>query len=150
MIRRPPRSTRTDTLFPYTTLFRSRWPGHLGTLPLPNRALREAGGLPGAAAAAAAERSAGAADPAPWPRRAAVPVRRRHRLRLLHLQRRHAGDGRSRPAAAPAGGGDPARHPDRGGRQRDLLARAEAAADPNAGRPERGWAASLTRRCGPA
>src|SRR3546814_5647524 len=26
MIRRPPRSTRTDTLFPYTTLFRS----HLG------------------------------------------------------------------------------------------------------------------------
>src|SRR3546814_4142314 len=29
MIRRPPRSTRTDTLFPYTTLFRSlpyHWP----------------------------------------------------------------------------------------------------------------------------
>src|SRR3546814_8175895 len=27
MIRRPPRSTRTDTLFPYTTLFRSpSWP----------------------------------------------------------------------------------------------------------------------------
>src|SRR3546814_3764227 len=27
MIRRPPRSTRTDTLFPYTTLFRSGlWP----------------------------------------------------------------------------------------------------------------------------
>src|SRR3546814_960662 len=25
MIRRPPRSTRTDTLFPYTTLFRSDW-----------------------------------------------------------------------------------------------------------------------------
>src|SRR3546814_5485362 len=25
MIRRPPRSTRTDTLFPYTTLFRSHW-----------------------------------------------------------------------------------------------------------------------------
>src|SRR3546814_4277455 len=25
MIRRPPRSTRTDTLFPYTTLFRSSW-----------------------------------------------------------------------------------------------------------------------------
>src|SRR3546814_17948936 len=25
MIRRPPRSTRTDTLFPYTTLFRSVW-----------------------------------------------------------------------------------------------------------------------------
>src|SRR3546814_7970983 len=27
MIRRPPRSTRTDTLFPYTTLFRSVHPG---------------------------------------------------------------------------------------------------------------------------
>src|SRR3546814_1216093 len=27
MIRRPPRSTRTDTLFPYTTLFRSH-PAH--------------------------------------------------------------------------------------------------------------------------
>src|SRR3546814_13475688 len=26
MIRRPPRSTRTDTLFPYTTLFRSPTP----------------------------------------------------------------------------------------------------------------------------
>src|SRR3546814_12061616 len=26
MIRRPPRSTRTDTLFPYTTLFRSPMP----------------------------------------------------------------------------------------------------------------------------
>src|SRR3546814_14732858 len=26
MIRRPPRSTRTDTLFPYTTLFRSDFP----------------------------------------------------------------------------------------------------------------------------
>src|SRR3546814_20099847 len=26
MIRRPPRSTRSDTLFPYTTLFRSRLP----------------------------------------------------------------------------------------------------------------------------
>src|SRR3546814_17294691 len=30
MIRRPPRSTRTDTLFPYTTLFRSAM---LGALP---------------------------------------------------------------------------------------------------------------------
>src|SRR3546814_3164712 len=29
MIRRPPRSTRTDTLFPYTTLFRSQQAGHL-------------------------------------------------------------------------------------------------------------------------
>src|SRR3546814_20408685 len=29
MIRRPPRSTRTDTLFPYTTLFRSLVPAGL-------------------------------------------------------------------------------------------------------------------------
>src|SRR3546814_17484005 len=28
MIRRPPRSTRTDTLVPYTTLFRSQAPSH--------------------------------------------------------------------------------------------------------------------------
>src|SRR3546814_11864773 len=33
MIRRPPRSTRTDTLFPYTTLFRSRFvPGDEGLI----------------------------------------------------------------------------------------------------------------------
>src|SRR3546814_3877752 len=34
MIRRPPRSTRTDTLFPYTTLFRSppRKRKHMGSL----------------------------------------------------------------------------------------------------------------------
>src|SRR3546814_20265058 len=30
MIRRPPRSTRTDTLFPYTTLFRSQAVDRLG------------------------------------------------------------------------------------------------------------------------
>src|SRR3546814_3366326 len=37
MIRRPPRSTRTDTLFPYTTLFRSccRWAGGCGERGLP-------------------------------------------------------------------------------------------------------------------
>src|SRR3546814_1308759 len=32
MIRRPPRSTRTDTLFPYTTRFRSLQPGVPATL----------------------------------------------------------------------------------------------------------------------
>src|SRR3546814_8231330 len=32
MIRRPPRSTRTDTLFPYTTLFRSRGVGRMAGL----------------------------------------------------------------------------------------------------------------------
>src|SRR3546814_11387083 len=40
MIRRPPRSTRTDTLFPYTTLFRSYPRGH------ELRRDRQAGGRP--------------------------------------------------------------------------------------------------------
>src|SRR3546814_15037550 len=34
MIRRPPRSTRTDTLFPYTTLFRSPLVADRALLPL--------------------------------------------------------------------------------------------------------------------
>src|SRR3546814_4784670 len=37
MIRRPPRSTRTDTLFPYTTLFRSFW-----VVPLDDRCMARA------------------------------------------------------------------------------------------------------------
>src|SRR3546814_6304197 len=32
MLRRPPRSTRTDTLFPYTTLFRSALPSGFSNL----------------------------------------------------------------------------------------------------------------------
>src|SRR3546814_12704003 len=35
MIRRPPRSTRTDTLFPYTTLFRSASPAGRSAPPCP-------------------------------------------------------------------------------------------------------------------
>src|SRR3546814_17014921 len=42
MIRRPPRSTRTDTLFPYTTLFRS--PDYVFDLTRPGLALY--GGVP--------------------------------------------------------------------------------------------------------
>src|SRR3546814_3342383 len=38
MIRRPPRSTRTDTLFPYPTLFRSAGAGSVGAGPRPGRA----------------------------------------------------------------------------------------------------------------
>src|SRR3546814_15426883 len=37
MIRRPPRSTRTDTRFPYTTLFRSRHPRGGGDPWIPGR-----------------------------------------------------------------------------------------------------------------
>src|SRR3546814_3197028 len=44
MIRRPPRSTRTDTLFPYTTLFRSDRSHEGGDLPaLIGRSERELG-----------------------------------------------------------------------------------------------------------
>src|SRR3546814_9723855 len=44
MDRRPPRSTRTDTLFPYTTLFRSDRTGRASTSPCPPAR----GGAPGA------------------------------------------------------------------------------------------------------
>src|SRR3546814_20514836 len=44
MIRRPPRSTRTDTLFPYTTLFRSGREAPVREHPWPQPALDE---LPG-------------------------------------------------------------------------------------------------------
>src|SRR3546814_3367136 len=40
MLRLPPRSTRTDTLFPYTTLFRSPGPAPPGFLPTAYQARR--------------------------------------------------------------------------------------------------------------
>src|SRR3546814_3451464 len=40
MIRPPPRSTRTDTLFPYTTLFRSTHPLVVGRNHVPRRVRR--------------------------------------------------------------------------------------------------------------
>src|SRR3546814_13334426 len=43
MLRRPPRSTRTDTLFPYTTLFRS--PGS-GSYPAPRQGREPAPAIP--------------------------------------------------------------------------------------------------------
>src|SRR3546814_17494806 len=46
MIRRPPRSTRTDTLFPYTTLFRST-EIELGDLDAAARAIDRGLALPG-------------------------------------------------------------------------------------------------------
>src|SRR3546814_9176659 len=45
MIRRPPRSTRTDTLFPYTTLFRSVFGGGIRFAdPIVDTALATVGG----------------------------------------------------------------------------------------------------------
>src|SRR3546814_7616027 len=40
MIRRPPRSTRTDTLFPYTTLFRSFLGGAVDTVDIIARVVK--------------------------------------------------------------------------------------------------------------
>src|SRR3546814_3397684 len=52
MVRRPLRSTRTDTLFPYTTLFRSLRPGQRHRHPRigqrRRQALAELGDVPGA------------------------------------------------------------------------------------------------------
>src|SRR3546814_18344241 len=44
MIRRPPRSTRTDTLFPYTTLFRSARAGGDGDIDGQRPGAQRAGG----------------------------------------------------------------------------------------------------------
>src|SRR3546814_13323138 len=60
MIRRPPRSTRTDTLFPYTTLFRSIVPGGKAALPEAVEAAgRHVGEVEGGGAPAADARGIG-------------------------------------------------------------------------------------------
>src|SRR3546814_2843587 len=46
MIRRPPRSTRTDTLFPYTTLFRSAGTRRRGVRPGERAGVRAGEGRP--------------------------------------------------------------------------------------------------------
>src|SRR3546814_13694669 len=74
MKRRPPRSTRTDTLFPYTTLFRS---------PSPCSAARK-GGAAGAPPETAAHRAAGtpraACPSSEQDRRQSSPLRRNPRI----------------------------------------------------------------------
>src|SRR3546814_14016395 len=54
MIRRPPRSTRTDTLFPYTTLFRSDGSA-MGAMAGVSAALLTAAGFTGAPAITVAD-----------------------------------------------------------------------------------------------
>src|SRR3546814_1518109 len=81
MLRRPPRYTRTDTLFPYTTLFRS----------LRARLRRAA---PAAAAATAGRRT-------PRPAHADRPVRHRRRAgHRLDAVAHHPRRARARPPAA--------------------------------------------------
>src|SRR3546814_3637252 len=67
MIRRPPRSTRTDTLFPYTTLFRSLRPCPCGRLRGDPRCLRRRHQAPRGESQQEAEQAGKAPrDPAPW------------------------------------------------------------------------------------
>src|SRR3546814_6287303 len=77
MLRRPPRSTLTDTLFPYTTLFRSTTHENRQLeRQLPQRALAAPGTV-------AARRAAGRGRPAGnQARRREVPGRRARRARL--------------------------------------------------------------------
>src|SRR3546814_3862569 len=91
MIRRPPRSTRTDTRFPYTTLFRS-------ALDVDPAAEAQAGHTRTAAArgAAADERAADRDGRHPDAR---APHQRQRR-------REGAGGARSAPPAAGTGRGD--------------------------------------------
>src|SRR3546814_2479967 len=86
MTRRPPRSTRTDTLFPYTTLFRSR-PRASGAADA-----RPALPVPGADAvvARAGRPAGGAADDAAEPRphgRWRAPRSEEHTSELQSLMR---------------------------------------------------------------
>src|SRR3546814_20235735 len=65
MIRRPPRSTRTDTLFPYTTLFRSAPARRLCDDPRQHRAGRRRADAPADRTSAIAARNTEPAGDAP-------------------------------------------------------------------------------------
>src|SRR3546814_16516919 len=89
-IRLPPRSTRTDTLFPYTTLFRS---GHAGRLTDPGlnpdrmRAVPRRGTVEATAvrpAVGPAEESRTQRRSAPWSRRPLPIDRKSTRLNYSH------------------------------------------------------------------
>src|SRR3546814_12380140 len=90
MIRRPPRSTLTDTLFPYTTLFRS----HAAPAPASAAFARAPGA--GGSALPAARLSARAVPLAP--RAASGGARRRPRAPARRVVAQRPGRGR-RPAA---------------------------------------------------
>src|SRR3546814_5120861 len=74
MIRRPPRSTRTDTLFPYTTLFRS-------LILLPPAPIRKNSKPPSNAPTPSARRCAASSSPPP-----AQPRRNRSEEHTSELQ----------------------------------------------------------------
>src|SRR3546814_2803014 len=86
MIRRPPRSTRTDTLFPYTTLFRSRAsPGPGRWQPPRPRRRRTGAGAGGTAPRAIAART-------PAPRRPGGIVRHRRARDLQARSEEHTSE----------------------------------------------------------
>src|SRR3546814_4217925 len=94
MERRPPRSTRTDTLLPYTTLFRSREHGVAHTRRRPRRR-----GL----GAAGADGLPGRPHSSRWP---AGAVERHHAEPAARCRRRGAGAGRAAAARHRARGLD--------------------------------------------
>src|SRR3546814_1110746 len=79
MIRRPPRSTRTDTLFPYTTLFRS-----CRRSARPHRISRRA---PRRASRGSAPRRDGHRAGTAWAHRSAPPRSEEHTSELQSLMR---------------------------------------------------------------
>src|SRR3546814_11119439 len=103
MLRRPPRSTRTDTLFPYTTLFRSPPHRALGSGGRDDGALRP-GQRPAHPAAVVDLRAVvpDRVDPTPAVARRGCARGADHAFR----RRRRADPGR--PAPAPAAFGPPA------------------------------------------
>src|SRR3546814_12091292 len=85
MIRRPPRSTRTDTLFPYTTLFRSssRRRAPSPATPLTRRASADVEAC--SPAPRRRKGSTGGGDHRPWqPRLPLHPDRKSTRLNSSH------------------------------------------------------------------
>src|SRR3546814_1105425 len=99
MIRRPPRSTRTDTLFPYTTLFRSVVGEEIGRKDM-QRALVLARGCWPVAERSAQKFDAGARVAAarhPFRNEMEIPVglvRDEHPARQ-HAEQQHRGDRKS-------------------------------------------------------
>src|SRR3546814_9473196 len=142
MIRRPPRSTRTDTLFPYTTLFRSGGlpPRHLRRI---RRAQRSPMAPPHRNVAAPNRRRdlALALRPAHCRSPARGGTRRRRSLAAVG-PRELPGAGAARPRIRPAAAGDcgrdgpprPERRGDRCAWLRPCPGAAGAGTDPPAGR----------------
>src|SRR3546814_11930870 len=89
MIRRPPRSTRTDTLFPYTTLFRSdrRFVQDLRPQPAPAPRRHPRRRLPGAAGARAVARGRHSDRHARTPHGPVEPRSEEHTSELQSLMR---------------------------------------------------------------